>query len=193
MDFDGNFRAHGRVDVEALRDAVLAETEEAWTQDSYRQQSFSIHAATQTIPLLFDRDFRHARPTRAARYAELEPLIAPILDFIATRFDRRGFVVRCLLIQLRPGGRIAPHIDAGDSLTRSHRIHVPIVTNPRVVFVVGDEPKAMRAGEVWEINNKRPHAVRNLGSTPRVHLVCDWAPEEASRSDEMRGSVALTA
>lgn len=183
MNFDGNFRSLGTVDVLALKARVLAQTEEQWNADPYRQRSFAIHRMTHTIPLVFDRDFRHEQPTRCARFAELEEVVTPILDAIERHFDGRGWLVRCLLVRLAAGGVIEPHIDAGDSLSRVHRIHVPIVTNDRVFFVVGEEVRRMREGEIWEINNKRRHSVQNLGPTGRVNLVCDWAPAEpAARS-----------
>jgi len=31
----------------------------------------------------------------------------------------------------------------------------------------------MKVGEVWRIDNRKPHAVFNKGTTPRIHLVID--------------------
>ena len=35
----------------------------------------------------------------------------------------------------------------------------------------------MSQGELWEINNARPHAVVNKGEEGRVHLIVDWVPQ----------------
>jgi hypothetical protein len=32
----------------------------------------------------------------------------------------------------------------------------------------------MRAGEMWEINNRRVHSVSNQGRDARVHLIIDY-------------------
>lgn len=56
------------------------------------------------------------------------------------------------------------------------RVHIPITTNEQVAFSVGDEIRAMKEGELWEVNNARTHWVENRGQTGRVHLIIDWIP-----------------
>ena len=51
------------------------------------------------------------------------------------------------------------------------RIHVPIITNPHVVFTMEDGPHQMVVGKAYTINTLAPHAVCNGGMTPRVHFV----------------------
>ena len=58
----------------------------------------------------------------------------------------------------------------------SRRIHIPLVTTDNVDFTVGGEQRAMREGELWEINNAREHSVVNRGVERRVHLIIDWVP-----------------
>ena len=57
------------------------------------------------------------------------------------------------------------------------RVHIPIVTNKQVVFSCGqrgDEVRLhMKAGRAYLFDNHLGHAVRNDGSTPRVHLTVD--------------------
>ena len=53
------------------------------------------------------------------------------------------------------------------------RIHVPVITNPGVEFVCGDETVHMAAGECWTFDSFRWHEVHNRGSERRVHLVLD--------------------
>lgn len=78
------------------------------------------------------------------------------------------------LMRLAPGSRIHEHHDH-DLMAEAGvaRIHVPITTNPGVTFLLNGTPVAMAAGEAWYLRLSDPHAVRNEGSSDRVHLVLD--------------------
>lgn len=87
-----------------------------------------------------------------------------------------GTILRLLLAELAPGSTIPRHQDGGELLTRSHRCHVPIVTNPHVRFEIGETAHYFAPGEVWEVDNMRRHGVVNLGKSRRVHLICNVLP-----------------
>ena len=53
------------------------------------------------------------------------------------------------------------------------RIHIPVATNPQVVFRLGGEDLEMKEGEAWYLNFNLPHSVENNGEKDRVHLVLD--------------------
>ena len=63
MHFDGLCRRIGKVDPAPLAMAINSLGEDAWDEWDYRQQTFGPHRNTQTIPLLYDNDMRHAGPT----------------------------------------------------------------------------------------------------------------------------------
>ena len=69
---------------------------------------------------------------------------------------------------------ITPHRDYGPSMLRSHRYHLALVTNDQVEFAIGGQIQHLAPGEIWEINNRKLHAVRNLGAEGRVHLILDY-------------------
>ena len=177
MNFPGNFQKLGAIDISALRRKITDVQETDWDTNTMRQNAFLAHRDTQTLYLLFDDDFRHVGPpTKHAHYEVFREEVESIFETIGTNYDS-CHAVRAMLTRLKPGGCIPAHIDHGFSLTRSHRVHVPVLSSGRVSFTVGDESICMNEGEVWEINNTRPHSVTNLGSTPRVHLIVDWAPQ----------------
>jgi len=98
----------------------------------------------------------------------LAPAIRETLD--AFPCDRN----RIRLMRLNPGGRILRHSDPLHTIDpRLVRLHVPVVTNPDVVFLVNDERVLMQPGETWHVDVRFPHAVENGGTTTRVHLVMD--------------------
>jgi hypothetical protein len=80
------------------------------------------------------------------------------------------------LLRLGPGGRIREHRDydlGGDD--GDLRIHVPIVTDERVDFLLDGRKVPMQAGECWFLDLSRPHRVENHGGLARIHLVVDCA------------------
>jgi len=186
MNFAQDAQKLGAFDISELRAAVAALGEDVWRADDSRQMAFSAHASTQTLKLIADSDFRHTDPTVHPLFDALEPLLRPMMGhirgaYLQTLRQRRvaethgpGYFIRALLTRLPAGGEIRPHIDEGESLKRCHRIHVPVKSNPGALFMVGDLKFHMPEGEMWEINNRRTHAVRNAGAEARVHLIFDY-------------------
>lgn len=186
MNFPGSFSKIGEIDITMIRSLVERLGEPDWDTDAFRQRRYEVHRDTKTIGLVFDPDFRHSHPTRLPMLETFEPSIRPVLALIANHFERSetgrrltdhyglGYFVRATLVTLRSGGVIDEHTDNNFSLVHSHRVHVPIITSNEVYFTVGGETINMRAGEVYEINNRRLHGVRNDGDSARVHLILDF-------------------
>jgi hypothetical protein len=85
-----------------------------------------------------------------------------------------GEFKRIILTKLNANSNIDMHQDLGASLENCIRTHIPIITNSNVYFVVGGEKKNMKIGEIWEIDNKKPHMVINKSNFDRVHLIIDY-------------------
>jgi hypothetical protein len=87
-----------------------------------------------------------------------------------------GKIEIALLINLPKNKKILPHIDSGNEhFFKTKRIHVPITTNDKCNFIVGDEIVQMKQGEIWEIDNaNKVHSVINNGDTDRIHLLIDY-------------------
>lgn len=78
------------------------------------------------------------------------------------------------LLRLRPGSKVREHRDADLGLADGEiRIHVPILTNERVEFIVANRQLMLRPGEAWYIDFSQPHRIDNAGDTDRIHLVID--------------------
>jgi hypothetical protein len=182
MFFDGEYRFLGSVDVTPLRDQLTALPEEAWYADTGRQEAFAAHRLTQSIGLIFDPDMRHERPSVRPAFDVFEAAVAPAIGAVQAFFSANppegtngaGYVVRALLVRLDGGGSIASHRDHGHSLSRAHRIHLPVVTSPHAEFGIAGQVRHLPAGELWEVNNRKVHAVRNVGGAARIHLIIDY-------------------
>jgi Flp pilus assembly protein TadD len=171
-------------DVGAVKERVGQIAQARW-RDSRRELEFEVHRDTQALVLVRFEDYRHPLPQYLELYDELEDELRPVLDFIARYYRDNGFIVRVLLAKLRAGGSIASHRDSGYSLLNCHRVHIPITTNDKTIFTVGGEDRLMRVGEFWEINNALAHAVVNRGDEDRIHLIIDWMPNFANRSQAL--------
>lgn len=80
------------------------------------------------------------------------------------------------LLRLGPGGCIREHCDHDLGLPDADlRIHVPIVTDAHVDFLLDGRRIPMQAGECWFLDLSRPHRVENHGGVARIHLVVDCA------------------
>lgn len=90
--------------------------------------------------------------------------------------------LRVRFMQLAAGGRIGRHRDRqyGWELPIL-RLHVPVVTDADVEFLLADRRVDMRAGELWYLDTTRDHEVINHGTTDRVHLVIDLVNGPALR------------
>lgn len=186
MHLEVDTRKLGEIDVSALAEKVAALPEDEWRRDVARQKKFDVHVATQTIWLIYDPDFRHRFPTRREMMDQFEPIMAPLLSTIDEFYaasppekivpekQKPNYYIRIILTRLSAGGEISRHRDGGYSLQRCHRIHVPIITNEDCKFRVGETVMRMRAGEIWEINNRLQHAVNNDGADARVHMILDY-------------------
>ncbi|MEO8669841.1 MAG: aspartyl/asparaginyl beta-hydroxylase domain-containing protein [Tahibacter sp.] len=118
------------------------------------------------------------------------------LPYLQQVLESFGAVLgRTRLMRLSGQAEVSAHVDV-DYYWREHvRIHVPIVTQPDVLFHCGDRAIHMAAGECWIFDTWRMHRVINSAHQARIHLVADsvggsgfWKLIAASRVPEMATS-----
>ena len=80
---------------------------------------------------------------------------------------------RSRFMGLAPGREVPPHIDINYYWRTHLRIHIPVITNPGVLFTCGGETVHMAAGECWVFDSFLQHDVQNKGDAQRIHLVLD--------------------
>lgn len=80
---------------------------------------------------------------------------------------------RSRLMGLGAGGQVPLHVDSHVYWRTHLRIHIPVITNPAVIFTCGPESVHMAPGECWLFDSFRWHRVQNESSEQRVHLVLD--------------------
>ena len=169
-----NFHKVGEFDTTKWLTELGRMTDKIWGEDHWRQEQYSVHRDTQTIPLVFDKEF--VKPIKTKHYKVFETSLMPLESLLSTHYGK-GFTARLILTKLKPNGVIPEHRDIGRCFEITHRVHIPLVTNDDVLFTVGEETIIMQSGELWEINNaNRLHSVINKSDRDRVHLIIDWEP-----------------
>lgn len=77
-------------------------------------------------------------------------------------------------LRLKAGSVIKEHRDHELGFEDGEvRLHIPVITNAGVEFVLHQVRVVMNEGECWYLNVNQPHRVANYGSTDRIHLVVD--------------------
>ncbi|MHB1058530.1 MAG: aspartyl/asparaginyl beta-hydroxylase domain-containing protein [Rhodanobacter sp.] len=157
-----------RFDIEALRAAVAALPRDAWRSHfntGYYEGDWSgiaLHAFDDA-PLPLAPSQGETRPT-----AHCDAFWSAQLARFETGL--RG----ARLLRLGPGGRIREHRDYDLGLPDGDlRVHVPIITDAQVDFLLDGRRIPMQAGECWFLDLSLPHRVENRGGIERVHLVVD--------------------
>lgn len=80
---------------------------------------------------------------------------------------------RVIITKLAPGDGITPHTDAGAPVEFYKRYQVVLQSLPGAVFNIADESIGFAAGEVWLIDNKSEHSVKNNSKDDRIVMIVD--------------------
>lgn len=98
-------------------------------------------------------------------------------------------ILSARILRLGVGAEIKPHRDHELGYEDGNfRLHIPIITNSGVQFVLDGTEITMLPGECWYTNVNYVHSVKNAGEQDRIHLVIDGARNEWS--DELFFSLA---
>jgi hypothetical protein len=181
MDIDTQLRELGEVQIEALRDAILAQDEDAWMEQEHRQSQYEVHKQTQSIVLVFTdgSGWPSIEVSKQPGWDRLADVAIPVMHDIISRFYAPGgTIIRAMAAKLVSGGIIRPHRDSHPSFHSGHRIHVPITTNPRVRFMIDGRPFQLKVGQAYEINNQKIHSVMNKGTEDRITFIFDYVSAE---------------
>jgi len=179
VDIDVPLRELGPVNSDALGAAILALPEEAWLDNQQRQQDYDVHRRTHSVVLIFTdgAGWPDITLTRESGWDLLADVAIPLMESIILKhYTPGGTIIRAMAAKLLPGDVIKPHRDHHPSFHHGHRIHVPIITNPRVRFMIDGRPYQLQVGEAYELNNQKTHSVMNKGQEGRITFIFDYVP-----------------
>lgn len=180
MDINTAHKWLGHYSVDALRAAILGQPDEAWSEQTLRQNTYEVHKDTTSIVMLFcDESWPDGKVHKDKGWSRLADAATPVIDAILQQhYQPGGMVIRAMAAKLKPQGQIHPHTDSLHSFHLGHRIHVPITTNPAVRFTIDGKPFPFAVGQAYEINNQKKHSVMNLGDEDRISFIFDYVPAE---------------
>jgi hypothetical protein len=179
-DFDGELKDLGPVPETLLTplERKLEEDPGLWLRaDPNKPNRFeAFKGSTLHIVFQFPADLRsHTQSTYGPLWTEWQPLLDPLIAHAATPYQyRHGRTARIMLARLLAGKEIARHVDNSPSAELPHKIHIPLITNAAVRFLIGEGDYFLPRGRAYEVNNRKPHAVRNPSASDRVHLIFDY-------------------
>ena len=181
-----SIRKLGTIDIASLLDAVRAIPEAVWeAENADKPNKFEALDKTRHIVFRFvdnTRDWRgsHDRPL----WNDWKALLQPVMDRAVADYGyARGAFPRVMLARMAPGGIIRPHVDANLAAKWPHKIHVPLLTNDKVLFLVGTQVHHFPVGEAVEVNNLGVHAVHNQGKSDRIHLIFEYFDADQAAPD----------
>ena len=152
------------IDADRLRHEIEALPAEAW------QPHPTGFAGNSAVPLISvdgaaNDDFNG--PMSPTPYLKACPYMQQVLAHF------RVPLARARLMRIAPGCQVPPHSDIHYHWFTRARIHVPIVTDPRVSFYCNGKTVHMAEGEAWVFDNWLQHGVENPTEIYRTHLVAD--------------------
>ena len=181
MEVLGGVAALGRLDVDPLRAVVDGFSPARWAEVVYRQDTYAMHRATESVLALFVRADTHVEDPLLL--AAIAPQLAAVTLAVRRHRNDPGLgVVQVVFARLPAGARIAPHRDGG-SLAAGNRVHVPVVTAPGATLTIAGTSHHLLTGQIYEIDNVAEHSAENVSETDRVHLIVDLC--RPRRRDEL--------
>lgn len=153
-----------RFDAEALAAEARALPKSAWTP---HPTGFIGNEAVRLVTPAGEDSDAIEGPMAATENLNLCDYVRQLMAEIGGVWGRSRFM------GLAPGREVPPHIDINYYWRTHLRIHIPVITNPGVLFTCGDETVHMAAGECWVFDSFRQHDVQNKGDAQRIHLVLD--------------------
>ena len=150
--------------AETLAQELNALPDDAWTP---HPTGFVGNEAVRLITPYGENNDAIEGPMAATEYLKACPYVMEVMTALGGVWGRSRFM------GLAPGAEVPEHIDSNYYWRTHLRIHVPVVTNPDVIFTCGGEAVHMEAGDCWAFDSFRLHHVLNGGPERRIHLVID--------------------
>jgi len=170
LGFDGCVRLATRVDAQRLADEIDRLPPAAWVDPG---RDPVVHASVESFFAV-----GHPRGPRP-----LPPEDRPVLDALPYLREvlREAFPaspVRAIVARLCAGGLIPIHTDTPRFFRGTVRLSIQIAAEGVQRLSCNHLWYDMAPGEVWAIDNLKPHGIHNPGTRPRTNLIADYQPTD---------------
>lgn len=167
-------RALGPVDTTALVAQVRRLSERAWAgEDALKENTFEVFHHTRHVIFRFIPGNQNPDAFYSTHaWPVWKGLLEPIMDAAVRPYGfERPIYPKAMLARLEAGAIIDPHVDGAGSNLLTHKIHVPLITNPVALFLTGEDTCHLEAGQAYEVNNIGRHGAMNHGPEDRIHFI----------------------
>lgn len=180
MDIDVAQKPLGKYLIDDLKQCILDQPPEAWTEQFLRQNTYEVHKDTESIVMLFcEESWPKGEVHKDMGWDRLSEAAMPIINAILDKhYPPGGILLRAMAAKLKAKGQITPHRDTLHSFHIGHRIHIPITTNSAVRFTIDGRPYPFEVGQAYEINNQKKHSVINMSNEDRISFIFDYVPPQ---------------
>lgn len=143
-----------------------------WNKIVWRQRAFKVHQDTSTIFLrYFNSLSRNGRIIDYPLMSVYGEYIDGYLSELRKYYEFEDYSV--IITKLKSNKSIPSHRDLGEYFNNTHRIHIPILTNPQAIFTCAGVSMHMEVDTAYEIDNYgSEHSVVN-GGPDRYHMIFD--------------------
>ncbi len=118
MKLEESFVHYGNIDVKPFLSILEQLTKEDWDRYTFRQDDHPYHAATKTIPVLYDEEFGTERGKESTFYNRFKDCVRAVEE----KLDAE--IIRFVIVNLPAGAKIKKHYDkAKDSFHIHNRFH----------------------------------------------------------------------
>ena len=162
--------------------AQLAQHPQLWDQIDYRRTGKDTpHAQMQDVWCRYADIHQHLREGTLEQMREpflpifypawhiltaLHPLVFTLMALIRAEMLGGIFITR-----IRPGGKIAPHVDDGWHPKNFTQFYLSVQSAPGAVFACEDEAIEPKTGDVWAFKNTQRHWVNNDSDQDRITAI----------------------
>jgi uncharacterized protein YajQ (UPF0234 family) len=102
-----NFNYIGKIKLDNIKNIVNKLSKEEWKSFDFRQKTFEVHRHTETIPIIYNEDFRETDLHYWPCYKKFKTLFKKIEDSLLKHFSK-GNIVRAILVKLKAHSKIDP-------------------------------------------------------------------------------------
>lgn len=178
-DFKYDLLELGSIDIAPILEEFNTLSKEDWYVNQARQNiPKSAQAETMFIPIIYksEKDYVTVKHLFFEKFPNTLKTVESTLKEKLGLLEIDRAIVTCLPAKMK----IPPHMDSGVFLTNHHRIHIPLISNPGVIFGYWHTEKQdwkdiyMEPGKCYALNNcTTGHRVYNTSNLDRYHLIVD--------------------
>jgi len=161
--------------VSYLESLIPKINDKIWYKNTFRQELYNVHNKTLSIVFKWSSNSNELIDKSIIDYNIINTPLGKEISKQVEKIQKyypNTFISKAMLAYLPPKSEILNHKDA-ENLEKVHRIHLPIITNSKCVFNIDGTDYFFKTGECFEFDNTRSHFVKNMGETPRIHLILD--------------------